>query len=156
MFLRHFTKNSFSTILFYKVLHNLVKMFPMVAFHQTTQRLAVGTQKAVIIIWDLKTATRWHVLEVCHLLPLSCEVFGNPPYAQQGHRGPVTAIAFNSRGDMLASYSVADGRVLFWNTKPSITHIFSSPACVHSTVVSKVTSTQSLHKKNKTLVKGDC
>ena len=40
---------------------------------------------------------------------------------------------------MLASYSVADSRVLFWNTKPSITHIFSSPACVHSTTVIKTT-----------------
>ena len=47
-----------------QVLHNLVSQFPNVSFHQTTQRLAVGTQKAVIIIWDLKTATRWHVLEV--------------------------------------------------------------------------------------------
>lgn len=149
-----------------QVLHNLVSQFPNVSFHQTTQRLAVGTQKAVIIIWDLKTATRWHVLEVTFLpvelfwlfplsssLPslfslfslfsLSVVVFLNSPShkTQQGHRGPVTAVAFNQRGDMLSSYSVADGRVLFWNTKPSITHIFSSPACIHSATVSKTTST---------------
>jgi hypothetical protein len=47
-----------------KVLHALVKQYPMVSFHQETQRLAVGTQDSVIVIYDLKTATRWHVLEV--------------------------------------------------------------------------------------------
>lgn len=37
----------------------------MVSFHQESQHLAVGTKENVIIIYDLKTATRWHVLEVC-------------------------------------------------------------------------------------------
>ena len=47
-----------------KVLHALVKQYPMVSFHQESQRLAVGTKDAAIVIYDLKTATRWHVLEV--------------------------------------------------------------------------------------------
>lgn len=46
------------------VLQALVKHFPMVSFHQPTQRLAVGTVKGALLIYDLKTATRWHVLEV--------------------------------------------------------------------------------------------
>lgn len=51
-----------------KVLHALVKQYPMVTFHQETQRLAVGTQDKVIVIYDLKTATRWHVLEVIRVI----------------------------------------------------------------------------------------
>jgi hypothetical protein len=41
----------------------LLQKYPMVSFHQESQRLAVGTSENVIIIYDLKTATRWHVLE---------------------------------------------------------------------------------------------
>jgi hypothetical protein len=52
------------------VLQAIVKHFPMVSFQQTSQRLAVGTPKAVILIYDLKTAARWHVLDVRRSLPL--------------------------------------------------------------------------------------
>ena len=39
-------------------IRELVKRYPMMAFHQGTQRLAVGTTEGVVIIYDLKTATK--------------------------------------------------------------------------------------------------
>ncbi|CAG8513662.1 17229_t:CDS:10, partial [Funneliformis caledonium] len=45
------------------VLHDLVKTFPSIAFHGGSQKLAVGTLEGASIIYDLRTATRWHVLE---------------------------------------------------------------------------------------------
>eukprot|EP00475_Leptophrys_vorax_P008117 TRINITY_DN15208_c0_g1_i1.p1 TRINITY_DN15208_c0_g1~~TRINITY_DN15208_c0_g1_i1.p1 ORF type:complete len:535 (-),score=83.76 TRINITY_DN15208_c0_g1_i1:48-1652(-) len=69
-------------------LHALTKSYPMVSFHQQSQLFAVGTdksQKSLIIIYDLRTATKWRILE--------------------GHFGDITAIAFCEDGSMLASYS---------------------------------------------------
>ena len=45
------------------VLHSIVSKFPMISFHQETQRLAVGTNRGSIIIYDLKSASRVHVLD---------------------------------------------------------------------------------------------
>ena len=45
-------------------LRELVKRYTMVAFHQPSQRLAVGTVAGVIIIYDLRTATKWRILQV--------------------------------------------------------------------------------------------
>lgn len=103
-----------------KVLHALVKQYPMVSFHQESQRLAVGTQDSVIVIYDLKTATRWHVLE--------------------GHTGPITAISFAPNGKMLASYSLQDTEVRFWQTTSSIWIIGYSPHCIRTYKVNKVDS----------------
>ena len=44
-----------------KALHELVKRFPVVAFHQRSQRFAVGTSGKLIIIYDLRTATKWRL-----------------------------------------------------------------------------------------------
>jgi hypothetical protein len=46
------------------VLHDLVKTFPSVTFHGGLQKLAVGTLEGASIIYDLRTATRLHILEV--------------------------------------------------------------------------------------------
>jgi hypothetical protein len=45
------------------VLKAIIKSFPTVSGHMVAQRLAVGTAKGAIVIYDLRTATRWHVLE---------------------------------------------------------------------------------------------
>lgn len=42
----------------------LVKLFPTIAFHPLTQRLAVGTLEGTSVIYDLRTATKINVLEV--------------------------------------------------------------------------------------------
>jgi len=87
----------------------LVEHYPHAAFHQDSQRFAVGQWGAAaaggtpphcaLIVWDLRTATKWRVLE--------------------GHAGSVHAVAFHPRGALLASYS-ADERpfptVRVWST----------------------------------------
>eukprot|EP01113_Clastostelium_recurvatum_P031289 TRINITY_DN3889_c0_g1_i3.p1 TRINITY_DN3889_c0_g1~~TRINITY_DN3889_c0_g1_i3.p1 ORF type:complete len:1460 (+),score=297.90 TRINITY_DN3889_c0_g1_i3:131-4381(+) len=94
------------------VLHTMVSKYPMVSFHTDSQRLAVGTAECSVIIYDLKTATRWHVLE--------------------GHKGPITAVAFSDSGRALASYSMAEGLVRIWNAHTSfLSGVFGGqPHCV--------------------------
>jgi len=86
----------FSTIL----LHQLVKRYPMVAFHQNTQRFAVGTVQSVILVYDLRTATKWRILE--------------------GHKGPISALAFEPRtGENILSYCASESAVRLWQTGTS-------------------------------------
>jgi len=54
-------------------------------FHQTTQRFAVGTVDALVVIFDVRTATKWRVLE--------------------GHEGAINAVTFDGAGQRLASFS---------------------------------------------------
>jgi hypothetical protein len=91
-------------------LHVLVQKYPMTSFHQKSQRFAVGTgiaQQSVIIIYDLRTAIKWRILE--------------------GHRGNISAISFNAQGNVLVSYSADENPPAFcvWNT---VCHL--SPFCV--------------------------
>jgi hypothetical protein len=75
-------------------LRELVKRYPMMAFHQASQRLAVGTAEGVVIIYDLRTATKWRIL--------------------QGHVRPVSAVAFSLTGEHLASVSATERSLRFW------------------------------------------
>jgi len=75
-------------------LFELVKTFPMVTFHQITQRFAVGTTTGLIVIYDLRTATKWRILE--------------------GHTGRVSCLAFSEDGNHLASYSAGDRSIRTW------------------------------------------
>jgi WD40 repeat protein len=82
-------------------LHALTKCYPMISFHQESQLFAVGTdssQKSVVLIYDLRTATKWRILE--------------------GHSGDLTAISFSSDGNSLASYSGSESppSVKIWRT----------------------------------------
>ncbi len=82
-------------------LHVLVQKYPLTSFHQKSQRFAVGTgvaQQSVIIIYDLRTAIKWRILE--------------------GHRGNVSGISFNAQGNVLVSYSADENPPAFcvWNT----------------------------------------
>lgn len=80
-----------------RCLHNLVRRFPMVDFHKETQRLAIGTMEAVIFIYDLRTATKWRVLD--------------------GHTAAISAVAFRQNdGHMLVSYAAREGSVRWWNS----------------------------------------
>ncbi|CAH0477643.1 unnamed protein product [Peronospora belbahrii] len=79
-----------------RCLHSLVQRFPMVDFHKDTQRLALGTMEAVIVIYDLRTATKWRVLD--------------------GHMSAVSAVRFRSDGHVLVSYAARDGSVRWWNS----------------------------------------
>ncbi|GLD99815.1 hypothetical protein PINS_up008543 [Pythium insidiosum] len=79
-----------------RCLHHLVRRFPMVDFHKETQRLALGTMEAVILIYDLRTATKWRVLD--------------------GHTSAVSAVSFRSDGQILVSYAAREGSVRWWNS----------------------------------------
>jgi WD40 repeat protein len=81
------------------ILSNLVKMFPMVAFHSTTQRLAVGTTEGPICIYDVRTAAKIEIFE--------------------GHTAPVKCLAFDSKGKWLISYSSGDLTLKLWKVGDS-------------------------------------
>eukprot|EP00439_Symbiodinium_sp_Y106_P020409 s5587_g2.t1 len=75
-------------------LHELVGNFPMVDFHQESQKIAVGSSDGLILVYDLRTATKWRVFE--------------------GHGGFISAAAFSADGGKLASYSSQDCSVRVW------------------------------------------
>eukprot|EP00741_Cyanophora_paradoxa_P007309 tig00001098_g7069.t1 len=83
-----------------QVLHLLTSTFAQVAFNMKTQQLAVGTMEGPIVIYDLRTATRWRVLE--------------------GHGGPITALALSPSGSTLASFSAHDHTLRAWHTSRSL------------------------------------
>ncbi|KAJ3043809.1 hypothetical protein HDV00_004217 [Rhizophlyctis rosea] len=72
----------------------LVKMYPNVAFHHGLQRLSVGTVEGVIVVYDLRTATKVQVME--------------------GHKRPVMAVSFSPDGRLIASFSLEDNQVQIW------------------------------------------
>lgn len=85
-------------------LHALVKNYPCVSFHQKSQRFAVGTDartSSVIVIYDLRTATKWRILS--------------------GHKGTITAVCFNPSATKLASYAPDESPPVlkFWETGSS-------------------------------------
>jgi len=103
------------------LVHDLVRRYPMIGFHQLSQRLAVGTREGAILIYDLISATRWFTLE--------------------GHnKQEISAVSFESEGDYLASYSIPDATVKIWKTVASFFGILgSSPTCYKTINVSPTT-----------------
>eukprot|EP01135_Chromosphaera_perkinsii_P004091 Nk52_evm10s269 gene=Nk52_evmTU10s269 len=91
-------------------LQEMVKQFGIVTFHSSTQRVAVGTGEGLIVIYDLKTGSRWQVLE--------------------GHKSPITAVTFSFDGKYLASFALSDLLVLNWNINSTFLGMLgSSPKC---------------------------
>ena len=91
-------------------LQEMVKRFNTVSFHSSTQRVAVGTDEGLIVIYDLKTGTRWQVLE--------------------GHKSPITSVSFSFDGKHLASFALSDLLVLNWNINSTFLGMLgSSPKC---------------------------
>jgi len=80
-------------------LHELVKTYPMVAFHQQSQKFAVGTGDGLVIVYDLRTATKWRILE--------------------GHTATISALAFSEDGSQLGSYSATDCSIRLWQCASS-------------------------------------
>ncbi len=112
-----FVKNWSTKISF--VLTDLIR-FPSITFDQAAQRLATGTNSK-IFVYDLTSATRWHVLE--------------------GHKSNVIAIAFSENGKSLASYSPDDGEVKLWKMGSTIFGILGgNPHCYKTINVSKLDS----------------
>lgn len=114
------------------VLHELVKRFPSIAFHGGSQKLAIGTLEGAAIIYDLRTATRWHILEVLESFK-NCSNFVFTNFFSfwkrwliiiiiifQGHIKPVTALKFSNDGRIIVSCSLEEGVVNVWNPNPGI------------------------------------
>ena len=72
----------------------LVKVFPCIDFHPATQKLAVGTTDGNTIIFDLRTANKGNIL-----------------YQQSG---PVHAVSFSPQGTLMATLTLKDSRITFW------------------------------------------
>ncbi|KOO35531.1 wd40 repeat-containing protein [Chrysochromulina tobinii] len=98
-------------------LRELVKRYPMMAFHQGTQRLAVGTIEGVVILYDMRTATKWRIL--------------------QGHEHAVTCLAFSAAGDLVASVSTEERTLRWWlaGSQGFFGFIGLHGSCLHTTTV---------------------
>ncbi|KAJ6624507.1 hypothetical protein B0H10DRAFT_2174467 [Mycena sp. CBHHK59/15] len=91
-----------------EILGHVVKTFPTVDFHMTSQRLAVGTSEGAIIMYDLKTAIRLYVLE--------------------GHKKTITACSFSPDGRRLVTLSLEESVVLVWKVGSSFSSFFNPGA----------------------------
>jgi WD40 repeat protein len=81
-----------------------LRSFPTVDFHMASQRLAVGTNEGVIVMYDLKTATRLYVLEC--------------------HKQALAACSFSPDGRRLVTVSLEEGAVLVWKVGSSFSSFF--------------------------------
>ncbi|KAJ6554909.1 hypothetical protein DFH09DRAFT_1493798 [Mycena vulgaris] len=91
-----------------EILGHVVKTFPTVDFHMTSQRLAVGTSEGAIVMYDLKTAIRLYVLE--------------------GHKKRITACTFSPDGRRLVTLSLEESVVLVWKVGSSFSSFFNPGA----------------------------
>ncbi|KAG7088816.1 hypothetical protein E1B28_012775 [Marasmius oreades] len=91
-----------------EILKQVVKTFPNVDFHMSTQRLSVGSNEGAIVMYDLKTAIRLYVLE--------------------GHKKPITACSFSPDGRRLVTVSLGENVVLVWKVGTSFSSFFNPGA----------------------------
>lgn len=77
------------------MINELVQTYPSISFHRESQRLAVGTHDGPVVLYDLKSGTRYCVLS--------------------GHAKGVTACSFSPDGRRFLSMSLEEERVLIWN-----------------------------------------
>jgi hypothetical protein len=72
----------------------LNKLYPMTTFHQNRQKFALGTTQGQVIIYDLRSSTKWRILD--------------------GHTGAISAVGFDASGKYLCSYSATDCTARVW------------------------------------------
>ena len=102
-------------------LNELVMRYPMTSFHQGSQLLAVGTTEGTISIYDLKQAQEIHVLDPNEDLEEESPAATRReatwvPKRKIGPSAPpgITAVAFNSQGQIIAAFSFEEGEIRFW------------------------------------------
>ncbi|KAF5334171.1 hypothetical protein D9758_014838 [Tetrapyrgos nigripes] len=91
-----------------EILGHVVKTFPSIDFHVSSQRLAVGTSEGTIVMYDLKTAIRLYVLEA--------------------HKEPITACSFSPDGRRLVTLSLKESVALVWKVGSSFSSFFNPGA----------------------------
>ncbi|ORX52846.1 WD40 repeat-like protein [Hesseltinella vesiculosa] len=88
------------------IIHDLVKIYPIVDFSHGSQKLIVGTPEGATIVYDLLTATRSAVFE--------------------GHTGSISAVKFSPDTKFVATCSLGDSTVRVWYTSVSLLGMFTS------------------------------
>jgi WD40 repeat protein len=81
------------------ILRYMVEIYPMVSFHQERQKLAVGNTDGYVVIYDMRTASKWQLFEA--------------------HKSPVAAVSFSPNGEMLCTFSPREYACKLWNTDGS-------------------------------------
>ena len=74
--------------------HTLKNKYPMVAFHEESNRLTVGINDGSIIIYDIRLHIAYKRLN--------------------GHTHPVSALAMSKDGSKVASYSIDEKQIRIW------------------------------------------
>ncbi|EGG22044.1 WD40 repeat-containing protein [Cavenderia fasciculata] len=97
------------------VLHLMVNKYPTVSFHHETQRLILGALDGTLVIYDLKTATRWHRIEA-------------------HERSYISAVSFSDGGKSISSYSTKDNLLKIWQTSTSFFGLLSSQFACTKTI----------------------
>ena len=77
-----------------KVLSSLIINYPMIAFHQNSQKLAVGSVDGKIFIYDMATGSIWKNLSA--------------------HFTQISALIFDSTGNSIISYSAQEHLLKCW------------------------------------------
>ncbi|KAI9183803.1 hypothetical protein H9P43_002855 [Blastocladiella emersonii ATCC 22665] len=93
-------------------LFEMVRRFPVVAFHAAAQRLATGGTDGRVVVWDLRTATRLHVIDA-HPRSVS-----------------VSAVAFTPDGRSVVSAALGDtaAAVKVWSPPSGLMYLVGAVA----------------------------
>ena len=102
-----------------EIFKNLNKFYPMTAFHQNRQKFAIGSTQGQVIIYDVRSGTKWRILD--------------------GHTGPISAVGFDASGKYVCSYSATDSTVRVWHVTsggvPGVTAVVVSSQSSNTTSV---------------------
>ncbi|KAF0975066.1 hypothetical protein FDP41_005819 [Naegleria fowleri] len=79
------------------ILRFMVEIYPMVSFHQEKQKLAIGATDGTVVIYDMRTASKWQLFEA-HT------------------KAPVHALSFSPNGQLLCTFSAVEKTCKVWNT----------------------------------------
>lgn len=77
-----------------KILACLLSSYPMISFHQSSQRLAIGASDGKIFIYDITSGNIWKNLNA--------------------HTNEISALEFDYTGNILISYSCSEATIKFW------------------------------------------
>eukprot|EP00656_Telonema_subtile_P016724 TRINITY_DN1885_c0_g1_i1.p1 TRINITY_DN1885_c0_g1~~TRINITY_DN1885_c0_g1_i1.p1 ORF type:complete len:580 (+),score=68.00 TRINITY_DN1885_c0_g1_i1:145-1884(+) len=76
------------------VLRTMCQKYQFISFHQESQKYAVGTAGGTVVVYDLRTATKWRILH--------------------GQLGPILAVAFDPQGSKISSFSAFSSTLCVW------------------------------------------